>query len=321
MWTKQLMTGLVLASVCTFVLAQGFPTRPIRIIVPYPAGGTTDLMARTLQEPMQKTLGQPVVVENRAGAAGAIGAREVARANPDGHTLLFSNNGPSSTTPLLVKDAGYDGLKDFAPISQVSTTPLFVMVNAAVPATDLRSFIEYARRQPNALEYASAGIGSLGHLATELFASMAGIRMVHVPYKGQAPTTNAIATGEVKVLITTSSAALNNFIKDGRVRLLAVSTREPTPLAPGVPTVESVLPGYHVDVWFGLLAPARTPAEAIAKLNDAVVRALALPEVQEKFRSFGMIAKSSTPGQLAELIADETPRWARIVREGNIKAE
>jgi len=313
--------GLLLSCFCVWAFAQGFPSRPIRIIVPYPAGGTTDIMARALQEPMQKTLGQPVIVENKAGAAGAIGAREVARAAPDGHTLLFSNNGPSATTPLLVKDAGYDGLKDFAPVSQVSSAPLFVMVNAAVPANDLRAFIEYARRQPNALEYASAGIGSLGHLASELFARTAGIRMVHIPYKGQAPTTNAIVSGEVKVLITTSSATMNTYIKEGRIRLLAVSTPEPSVLAPGMPTVDSVLPGYRVEIWFGLLAPAGTPADVVAKLNDAVARALAQPDLQERFRNFGVIAKASTPAQLARLIADEIPQWSRIVREAGIKPE
>jgi tripartite-type tricarboxylate transporter receptor subunit TctC len=313
--------AVLLSCVCAGALAQGFPSRPIRIIVPYPAGGTTDIMARALQEPMQKTLGQPVIVENKAGAAGAIGAREVARAAPDGHTLLFSNNGPSSTTPLLVKDAGYDGLKDFAPISQVSSAPLFVMVNSAVPANDLRAFIEYARRQPNALEYASAGIGSLGHLASELFARTAGIRMVHIPYKGQAPTTNAIVTGEVKVLITTSSATMNTYIKEGKIRLLAVSTPEPSILAPGVPTVDSVLPGYRVEIWFGLLAPAGTPADVIAKLNDAVGKALGQPDLQERFRNFGVIAKASAPKQLSQLIADEIPQWTRIVREAGIKPE
>ncbi|MCX7960552.1 MAG: tripartite tricarboxylate transporter substrate binding protein [Burkholderiales bacterium] len=318
---KRWIAAALFTGACTAAFSQGFPSRPIRIIVPYPAGGTTDLMARALQEPMQKTLGQPVIVENRGGAAGAIGAREVARAAPDGHTLLFSNNGPSSTTPLLVKDAGYDGLKDFAPISQVSSAPLFVTVAGTVPAGDLRAFIEYARAQPQGLEYGSAGIGSLGHLATELFARMAGLRLVHIPYKGQAPTTNAIATGEIKLLITTSSAAMNNFIREGKIRLLAVSTAEPSVLAPGVPTVDSVLPGYRVEIWFGLLAPAGTPADTVGRLNDAVAKALALPDVQERFRNFGVIAKASTPRQLADLIADEIPRWTRIVREAGIKPE
>ena len=223
--------------------AQVFPSKPIRIVVPYPAGGTTDIMARALQEPMQKALGQPVIVDNKAGAAGAIGAREVARSPADGYTLLFSNIGPSSTTPLLVMDAGYDGVWDFSPVSQVSSAPLFVVINAAIPANDLRSFIDYGRAQPNALEYASAGIGSLGHLASELFARAAGMKMIHIPYKGQAPTANAVMTGEVKVLITTSSGAMNSFIKDGKLKLLGVSTSQPSPLAPGAPTVNPVLPG------------------------------------------------------------------------------
>ena len=312
---------LCAAALAQAALAQGFPSKPIRIVVPYPAGGTTDIMARALQEPMQKVLGQPVIVDNKAGAAGAIGAREVARSPADGYTLLFSNNGPSSTTPLLVKDAGYDGIRDFSPVSQVSSAPLFVVINAAVPANDLRGFIDYGRAQPNSIEYASAGIGSLGHLASELFARAAGLKMVHIPYKGQAPTANAVMTGEVKLLITTSSAAMNSFIKEGRLKLLGVSTPQPSPLAPSAPTVNTILPGYQVEIWFGLLGPAGLPAEVVAKLNHAVGRALALPELQARFQNFGVIAKASTPRQLGELIADEVPRWTSVVREAGIKAE
>jgi tripartite-type tricarboxylate transporter receptor subunit TctC len=319
-----LRRGCVVALLVTFSVcagAQSFPSKPVRIVVPYPAGGTTDLMARALQEPMQKTLGQPVIVDNKPGAAGAIGAREVARSPADGYTLLFSNNGPSSTTPLLVKDAGYDGLKDFAPVSLVSTAPLFVVVNAAVPSNDLKSFIDYAKAQPKGLEYASAGIGSLGHLASELFAKMAGIKMIHIPYKGQAPTSNAVMTGEVKVLITTSSSAMNSYITAGKLKLLGVSTPEPSPLAPGAPVVSSVLPGYKVEIWFGLLAPAGTPADVVAKLNDAVSKAVALPDLQQRFVNFGVIATASSSKRLGDLIADEVPRWTQIVREANIRAE
>lgn len=315
------IVALGAALAAQFASAQAFPSKPIRIVVPYPAGGTTDIMARALQEPMQKALGQPVIVDNKAGAAGAIGAREVARSPADGHTLLFSNNGPSSTTPLLVKDAGYDGIKDFTPVSQVSSAPLFVVIHAAVPANDLRSFIEYGRAQAGGLEYASAGIGSLGHLASELFARSAGLKLIHIPYKGQAPTANAVMTGEVKLLITTSSGAMNNFIKEGKLKLLGVSTPQPSPLAPGAPTVNSVLPGYNVEIWFGLLGPAGVPADVVAKLNDAVGKALALPELQARFQNFGVIAKASTPKQLGELIAEEVPRWTQVVRDAGIKAE
>jgi len=312
------LAGILVAQAAA---AQGFPTKPIRIVVPYPAGGTTDIMARALQEPMQKALGQPVIVDNKPGASFTIGTAEIARSAPDGYTLLFSNNGPSSTTPLLVKDAGYDGLRDFSPVSQVSSAPLFVVINAAVPAADLKSFIDYGRAQPNAIEYASAGIGSLGHLASELFARMAGIRMVHIPYKGQAPTANAVMTGEVKLLITTSSGAMNNSIKEGKLKLLGVSTPQPSVLAPGAPTVNSVLPGYQVEIWFGLLGPAGTPADVVAKLNDAVGKALALPDLQARFQNFGVIAKGSTPKALGDLIADEIPRWTQVVREAAIKPE
>ena len=186
------------------VWAQAFPTKPIRILVPYPAGGTTDLMARALQDPMQKALGQPVVIENKPGASGIIAAREVARSAPDGHTLLFINSGIVAVTPFVVKDAGFDGIKDFAPIALVSTAPLLMVVNAAVPANDIKGFIEYARQQSSPVDFASAGVGSFGHLASELFARTAGLKMTHVPYKGQAPTTNAVVAGEVKMLITTA---------------------------------------------------------------------------------------------------------------------
>jgi tripartite-type tricarboxylate transporter receptor subunit TctC len=302
--------------------AQGFPSKPIRIVVPYPAGGTTDLMARALQEPMQKTLGQPVIIDNKAGAGGAIGAREVARSPADGYTLLFSNNGPSSTVPILQKDAGYDSLKDFSAVSLVSTAPLFVVVNAAVPAATVKQLIDYAKAQPNPLEYATAGIGSLGHLSSELFARAGGIRMTHIPYKGQAPTTNAVLTGEVKVLITTSSAAMNSHIAAGKLKLLGVSTAEPSPLAPpGTPLVMQTLPGYVVEIWFGILGPAGMPSEVVAKLNDAIGKALAQADVQTRFSSFGVIATPSTPKRLTDLIADEVPRWTQVVREAGIKAE
>ena len=206
-------------------------------------------------------------------------------------------------------------------MSLVSTAPLFVVVNAAVPANDLKSFIEYARAQPNGLEYASAGIGSLGHLASELFARSAGIKMIHIPYKGQAPTSNAVMTGEVKVLITTSSSAMNSYITAGKLKLLAVSSAEPSPLAPGTPVVSTVLPGYKVDIWFGLLAPAGTPPEVVARLNDAVSKAVALPDLQQRFVNFGVIATASSPKRLGDLIADEVPRWTQIVRDAGIRAE
>lgn len=319
---KRWMAVLLGAAWTMIACAQGFPNKPIRLVVPYPAGGTTDIMARALQDSMQKTLGQPVLVDNKAGAGGAIGTREVARAAPDGYTLVFSNNGPSSTVPILQKDAGYDSLKDFTAVSLVSTAPLFVVVNGAVPVSNLRQFIDYAKAQPNPIEYATAGIGSLGHLSSELFARAAGIRATHIPYKGQAPTTNAVLTGEVRLLITTSSAAMNSHIAAGKLKLLGISTPEASPLAPaGTPLVSQTLPGYVVEIWFGILGPAGLPQDVVARLNDAIGKALAQPDVQTRFSSFGVVATHSTPKRLADLIADEVPRWAQVVRDAGIKGE
>ena len=319
---KRWMAVLLGAAWTMIACAQGFPNKPIRLVVPYPAGGTTDIMARALQDSMQKTLGQPVLVDNKAGAGGAIGTREVARAAPDGYTLVFSNNGPSSTVPILQKDAGYDSLKDFTAVSLVSTAPLFVVVNGAVPVSNLRQFIDYAKAQPNPIEYATAGIGSLGHLSSELFARAAGIRATHIPYKGQAPTTNAVLTGEVRLLITTSSAAMNSHIAAGKLKLLGISTSEASPLAPaGTPLVSRTLPGYVVEIWFGILGPAGLPQDVVARLNDAIGKALAQPDVQTRFSGFGVVATHSTPKRLADLIADEVPRWAQVVRDAGIKGE
>ena len=303
------------------VLAQAFPNKPIRILVPYPAGGTTDLMARALQEPLQKSLGQPILIENKPGASGIVAAREVIRSPADGHTLLFINSGVMAVTPYVVKDAGFDGVKDFTPVALVSTAPLLVVTNAAVPANDLKAFIEYARRESQPLQFASAGIGSFGHLASELFARTAGIKMAHVPYKGQAPTTNAIVAGEVKLLITTASSAMNGFIASGKLKLLAVTSPEPSPLAPGAPPVASVLPGYAAETWFGIIAAAGTPAEPVAKLNEAINRALSTTEMQQRFAGFGVLAKTATPQRVGQMIAEDVARWSAVVRENDIRAE
>ncbi len=313
--------GAMAFAASSALLAQAFPSKPIRIIVPYPAGGTTDLMARALQEPLQKSLGQPLIIENKPGASGIVAAREVARSTPDGHTLLFINSGIVAVTPYVVKDAGFDGIKDFSPVALVSTAPLMVVVHPAVPATDLKGFIDYVKQQPNPVEFASAGTGSFGHLASELFARTAGLKMTHIPYKGQAPTTNAIVAGEVKMLITTASAAMNGFIANGKLKLLGVTSPEPSPLAPGAPPVGSVLPGYAAETWFGFMAAANTPAEVVAKLNDAINRSLDAPDMQKRFASFGVLAKTATPKRVGGMIAEDVARWAPVIRDNNIRAD
>jgi tripartite-type tricarboxylate transporter receptor subunit TctC len=278
-------------------------------------------MARSLQEPLQKSLGQTILIENKPGANGVLAAREVAKASPDGYTLFFINNGIVAVTPHVVKSAGFDGVKDYAPVALVSTAPLFMVVNASLPVSDVKSFIEYAKKQPNPVAFASAGIGSFGHLSSELFARMAGIKMTHVPYKGQAPTTNAIVSGEVGMLVTTASSAMNEFIASGRLRLLGVTSPEPSPVAPGAPTVGASLPGYTAESWFAILAPAGTSADVVAKLNAAINQALQSNEIKQRFTGFGVVATTATPQRLGEMIADEVARWGPVIRENAISTD
>jgi tripartite-type tricarboxylate transporter receptor subunit TctC len=316
-----LTLAAALAIAPTLVSAQAYPSRPIRLVVPYPAGGTTDLMARALQEPLQKALGQPVIVDNKPGASGVLAAREVAKAKPDGHTLFFVNSGIVAVTPYVVKEAGYDGMKDFAPVALVSSAPLFMVVNAELPVGDVKGFIDYAKKQPNPLPYASAGVGSFGQLSTELFSKLAGVKLIHVPYKGQAPTTNAVVAGEVKLLITTTSGAMNEFIANGRLKLLGVTSAETSALAPHAPTVGATLPGYVAETWFGVLSPAGTPPDIVKRLNEIINTALANPEMQQKFRNFGVEAKTATPQRLGEMISQDNARWAPVIRDNNIHAD
>jgi tripartite-type tricarboxylate transporter receptor subunit TctC len=318
--TGLLCLALALAALPGAALAQ-YPDKPIRLVVPYAPGGTTDIMARTLQEPLSKILGQTVIVDNKAGAAGAIGTAQVAHAAPDGYTLIFGNNGPSAIVPLIQKDVGYDPIKDFAPVSLVSIAPMTLVAHPSVPAGNVKELIAYANAQPNGVEYATAGAGSLGHLATELFGKEAGVKLVHVPYKGQGPSTMAVLNGEVKMLLTTSSDTQDAAVRAGKLRLLGVSTAKPSPLMPGAPTIGLSLPGYEVNVWFGILAPAGTPAPVIAKLNAAIRDVLADPELQRKFVGFGCVATASTPQEFANMIGAEVPKWKSVVETQKITTQ
>jgi tripartite-type tricarboxylate transporter receptor subunit TctC len=301
--------------------AAGFPSRPLQLLIPYPPGGTTDVMARSLQDPLSKALGQPVVVENKGGAAGVLAAREVARGKPDGHSLLFVNSGIVTVTPYVQKDAGFDGVKDFAPVALVTAAPLFVIVPGTLPVKDLKDFIDYAKKQPQPLAYASAGVGSFGHLSSELFAKTAGLKMTHVPYRGQAPTTNAVLTGEVALLITSMSGAMREFIGNGKLKLLAVTSAAPSVQTPGVPTVASVLPGYAAETWFGFVTTAGTPPDVVNKLNATINGIVASKDIKDRMAALGQQTKTMTPAQLGALIADDSARWGQVVRDNGIRSE
>lgn len=316
---KLLLASVLLAP--ALVLAQSYPSRPIQMLIPYPAGGTTDVMARALQEPMQKALGQTIMVENKSGASGVLAAREVARGKADGYALLFINSGIVAVTPHVQKEAGFDGVKDFAPVALVTMAPLFVIVPGNLPVTDLRSYIEHMKKQTAPAAYASAGVGSFGHLASELFIKAAGLSLTHVPYRGQAPTTNAVLTGEVQLLITSMSSAMRGFIDSGKLKLLGVTSAAPSPQAVGVPTVGSVLPGYAAETWFGFVTTAGTPPDVINRLNSEINTILGTREVQDKMIGLGQLVRTLNPAQFGALIAEDSARWGQVVRENNIRAD
>jgi len=302
-------------------LAQGhWPAKPIRIIVPYPAGGLSDFQVRAIAEPMGKALGQPVIIDNKPGASGAIGTQAAATSPADGYTLVFVNNG-LVITPLLNRQAGYDPIKDLAPVTVVSTSPMVMVVNNAVPANTVAEFVAYARRQPDGIEYGSAGNASFGHMATELFSQAARMKMVHIPYKGEAPMTLALRTGDVKVLITTPSPSMMGAVKQGTLKLLGVASTQPAPLLPGVAQLSAVVPGYSAEVWFGLFAPAGTPPEIVARINDAVANAVAQPSIKEKFAGVGALATSNSPAAFGQTVKAEQARWGELIRKTGIKAE
>jgi tripartite-type tricarboxylate transporter receptor subunit TctC len=298
-----------------------FPNRPIHLLVPYPPGGLVDTMARTIQEPLSAELGQPVIVDNKPGAAGAIATRSVAQSSPDGYTLIFGNNGPSALLPLIQKDAGYDPIADFSPISMVATAPMVIVIHQSVPAKNLKEFIEYARRNPGTVAYSTAGVGSLGHLTSELFAQMAGVKLIHVPYKGSAPAVMAVLEGEVKMYLSSPSGTLTAGIKAGKVRLVGVSTAAPSDLAPGAAPIAEALPGFDVSIWYGVLGTKNTPAPVVERLNKAFLDVLARPDIQARFHSYGAAAGGSSPGALEKLIAEEVPKWRSTVESAHITAQ
>ncbi len=295
-----------------------FPNRPVRLLVPYPPGGLVDILARTLQEPLSTALGQPLIVENKPGAAGGIATRAVAQSKPDGYTLVFGNNGPSALLPLIQKDIGYDPVEDFTPISMIATAPMVLVVHKAVPADNFKDFIAYARQKAGAVTYSSAGTGALGHLTSELFAQMAGIRLTHVPYKGSAPAVMAVLDGEVQMYLSSPSDTLSAGIKAGKVKLLGVSSLNGSELVPGTPAIAEALPGFDVSIWYGVLAPKDTPAPIVEQLNKAFRDVLADPAIRSRFNSFGAVAGGSPPAELSKRIVDEVAKWKGTIQSAGI---
>ena len=302
-------------------LAQDYPSRPITLIVPYSAGGGNDLMARTAAEKMSKTLGQQIVIENRGGAGGSIATRQIAKSAPDGYTLGLGGTGTLAINPTLYGNVGYDPRKDFAPIGLIATSALVVCVNPSLPVRTIPELIALAKKTPGTLTYASAGTGSGIHLGSEYFASVAGIKLTHVPYKGSSPALTDLIGGHVGIYFSSLPPAVA-LVKEGKVRALAVTSAKRSPIFPDLPTVaEAALPGYEAVLHYGIVAPAGTPRPIIDKLNAALNAALATDEVRQRLAIEGAEPQPTTPEEYGAIIDREVTMWSDLVKAAGIKPE
>ena len=293
--------------------SAAFPERPITLVVPFPAGGSTDLIARLVASRMTATLGQQIVVDNRGGAGGNLGSAAVAKAEPDGYTLLMGTVATHALNPALYKKMPFDPVKDFAPVSLLVLVPNVLVVNPEFPAKTVPELIELLKAKPGEFSYASSGNGTPLHLSGELFKTMAGVDMVHVPYKGAGPALVDVIAGHVPIMFDNLPPSLEQ-IRAGKLRGLAVTTRERAPSAPDMPTIAETLPGYETYSWNAIFAPAGTPKEAIDKINAAGLAALADPEVKAKLQDLSATIVGSTPDELAQHVQAELTKWAPIVK-------
>jgi tripartite-type tricarboxylate transporter receptor subunit TctC len=311
---------LVLAAVLPAAQAQTgkWPEKPVRVIVPFPPGGTTDVVARTFAPQLAEEYGQQFIVDNRGGAGGAIGAEIAARANPDGYTIIVVTSSYAANAVLY--KLPYDPIKGIAPIGMISILPFMLAVNPSVKAGNLKEFIELARAQPGALNFGSPGTGSTPHLAGELFQQMTKTKMVHVAYKGDGPALTDLLGGQIQVQIATE-LVLGSQIKAGKVRALAVTTARRSPAMPDLPAISELVPGYAVDGWAGMWAPAGTPKEVVSRLNQSIARILKRSDVQARLRAGGAEPAPSTPEAFAHVIAQDIATWSKVVKAGNIKVD
>jgi len=295
--------------------AQGaYPTKPVRLVVPFPPGGTTDILARAIAQRYSEAFGQPFVVDNRPGAGGNIGSELVAKSPPDGYTLLMGTVGTHAINPSLYAKMPYDHVKDFVPVILVAGVPNVLVVNPSLPVNSVQELIAYAKANPNKLNFASSGNGTSIHLSGELFKTMTGVQMTHVPYKGSAPALTDLIGGQVQLMFDNLPSSLQ-FIKAGKLRALAVTSLARSSTLPELPTLaESGLPGFEASSWFGVLAPAGTPNDIVKKLNGEIAAWLASPDAKEKLAAQGAIAAGGTPDAFVTHIAAESAKWAKVVK-------
>lgn len=302
-------------------LAQAFPERPVRFVVGFTPGGPSDILARALGQKLAERWGQQVVVENRPGAGGNLAAEAVARSAPDGYSWLLGNNSILATNHALYRKLAYDPVKDFAPVALVAVQPNILVVHPDVPAKSLAELIALARQSPGKLNYASSGAGAAAHLAGELFKTMAGVDIVHVPYKGAQPALTDVVAGQVQLMFATSASAIP-YMKQGRLRALAVTTAQRSPSVPELPTVaEAGLPGFEATTWHGVVVPAATPRAVIEKINTDVNAVLKEKDLSERLAGLGAEVITGTPRDFAEYIAREIPKWTKVVKDSGARAD
>lgn len=300
--------------------AQNYPAKPIRFISPYAPGGGTDILARLIGQKLAENLGQPVVVDNRPGGGGIIGTEIVAKSAPDGYTVMLASPSPIVVAPHLHKKLGYDPLKDLAPITLITVVPAVMAVHPSLPVKSVKELIALAKSKPGAFTFSSSGNGGTGHLAGEMLKMMAGVDMLHVPYKGTGPATTAVVGGEVSLTFGNIISLLPH-VKANRLRALAVTTPKRAPVLPEVPAVAETLPGYSAGPWYGVLAPGGTPQNVVAKLNQEIVKILRSPEVKQNLAADGADPVGSTPADFAKHLKAETERWGKVVREARMKVD
>ena len=302
------------------VYAQTYPNKPIRFVTPYGSGGNADILTRIIGDAMSKSMGQPVLVDNRPGGSSTIGSAIVAKAPPDGYTIMLISSSHSVNPSLFGSQLPYDTVKDFTPISMTGATPILVVVNPGVAANNVRELVALAKTKPGTLNFATSGNGSPAHLAGALIEALGGVKLVHVPYKTTAQANNDTMSGQVQIAFPSVSSALP-MVKSGKLRALGITSLKRSALAPDIPTVAESLPGYQASIWTGVLAPAAVPRPIVTRLNAEVVKALTLPDVVTKLTGMGVDIDTSTPEEFGAFIDAEIRKWARVIKEGNIKVE
>jgi tripartite-type tricarboxylate transporter receptor subunit TctC len=312
--------AVAFAAVAPAALAQAYPAKPVTVIVPQSPGGANDTVARVVMAKFSETLGQQFVIENRTGAGGNVGTGAAAKAPKDGYTLLLTVGSSHTINPALYKNAGFDPIKDFEPISLVATAPYVLVVNPSVPANNVAELITWVKAQPQPVNYASAGNGTLNHLFAEMFRADTGLALVHIPYKAAAASVTDVVSGQIPLTFASLPAA-TPFVRSGKLRLLGVAQEKRSALIPDTPTIGETVKGFGAISWYGLLAPAGTPKAIVDRLAAETRRVLALPDVKDRMNAAGAEPATNTPEQFATLIREELPRWARIVKASGAQVD